>query len=123
MLCYAMLCQAIPSAIAAQNGMPVVQANAALLPQNVGTMGGSHGQSHITDDVGHVLARGPLFGEALLVETVELAHAAAVAMRRLWRWRAHGHGGGHDDGRCLLHRRVHGLNELERDSDDFVVTP
>ena len=73
----------IPSVRAVENGMPVVQANAALLPQNVGTMGGSHGESHIVDKLGHVLQRGPLFGEALLVQSVEVAPAGGRYPRHI----------------------------------------
>ena len=50
--------------------------SAAELTQNVGTMGGSHGQSQILDTKGHVLTKGPIFGETLLVQELDLSQDA-----------------------------------------------
>ena len=55
--------------------------SAAELTQNVGTMGGSHGQSQILDTKGHVLTKGPIFGETLLVQELDLSQAQAIPSR------------------------------------------
>ena len=55
--------------------------SAAELTQNVGTMGGSHGQSQILDTKGHVLTKGPIFGEMLLVQELDLSQAQAISSR------------------------------------------
>jgi len=55
--------------------------SAAELTQNVGTMGGSHGQSQILDTKGHVLTKGPIFGETLLVQELDLSQAQAISSR------------------------------------------
>ena len=55
--------------------------SAAELTQNVGTMGGSHGQSQILDTKGHVLTKGPIFGETPLVQELDLSQAQAISSR------------------------------------------
>eukprot|EP01045_Picozoa_sp_COSAG04_P007525 COSAG04_NODE_395_length_15045_cov_3.712231_14_plen_56_part_00 len=44
-------------------------------------MGGSHGQSQILDTKGHVLTKGPIFGETLLVQELDLSQAQAISSR------------------------------------------
>jgi predicted amidohydrolase len=75
--------QVLPQARAIENHMFVIQANAAEMVENVGTMGGSHGESKIVDTLGHMIAKGPVYGETLLVATLNLAEASPPTFERM----------------------------------------
>ncbi len=67
--------QALPMARGVENNQYVVQANAAELNENTGTLGGSHGESKIVDPKGHVLQKAGIFVETLLVQDLDLTQA------------------------------------------------
>ena len=59
---------------AVENGVYVLQANA---PQVVEPWMGSHGQSRIVSPTGQLLQEAPIFGEAVLIEELDMNEARA----------------------------------------------